>query len=383
MKYKYWFSTGPVEIEIGNEWMSLLEELDKKSWQVEYWDQKKNAHYDALEYEPLHMGANDIVIESMFDGSEAFEYAKSKISEQNMEILLRRGVNGETNKSIGDSMGLTKECIGDHYNRNVKYFRKYYSDGVWINSPANIDFPGIGKVQSIPYKLTPDQVVEIRALRALCCSLSYIAQKVGVNRNQVDMCLNENPVMETICPGCGKIIKQAYRKKMHSYCSYRCYIRLYKKSYGKEITINPSCSSRIVLSKKQIRIMQYYKQNRVSYKCIREKTGIPLRVITAYFLTNPLPFTICKYCGNKIMGQGPRNTIRVFCSQKCMDGYHNHEFYARTYWNIELYPPRKIAEPDALEKAIDMREAGFSVPKIKRETGLTKEDVKDLFRYDV
>ena len=73
------------------------------------------------------------------------------------------------------------------------------------------------------------------------------------------------------------------------------------------------------------------------------------------------------------MGQGPRNTIRVFCSQKCMDGYHNHEFYARTYWNIELYPPRKIAEPDALEKAITPKTKLLILPYPNNPTGAIME----------
>ena len=381
MKYRYWFSTGPVEIEVGNEWMSLLEELDKTDARINYWSQKGIVHYDGLEFEPDFMGNTEKGLNYMFEESPALEYAKTKLQPRAMAVLMHRCLNGYTFPMIGKELGITGSAAGDCYRRNIKRFCKYYSDGDWINSPANLDFPGIGKVLSIPYKLTPDQVVEIRSYRAMCCSLNDIAGKVGVSTNQVLMCLDENPVMQTICPSCGKIIKQSYRKSMKSFCSSACYIRWYKKSCNKSLN-RPSSKVRQFLTHDQELILQFYKQMRVSYKKIRKLTGIPLRVITAYFLTKPLPYSICRECGEKIMGQGPNNRVKSFCSQKCLNAYYNRIFYYRKYKGVELYQKPQLRAQECLFNAIRLKENGISYKKIAKRTGLTLYEVESLFRYE-
>lgn len=382
MKYKYWFSTGAVEIELGDEWGSLLKELDKKDAAINYWDQKGVVHYDGLEFEPSFMGGPERGISQMFDESPAFEYAKERIPDKYMKLLVQRGINGETFKKIAKEMGCTSVNARIQYLAYSKKFCKYYSDGEWIHSRANLDFPGIGKALSIPYKLTPDQVVEIRALRALCCSMNDIAERVGVSPNQVLMCLTENPVMKTICPSCGKIIQQAYRKKMRSFCSHYCYVEWYIKTCSKELSDRPSSKYRMVLNHAQELVLQYYKQLRVSYKEMREKTGIPLRVIIAYFNTNPLPYVLCKYCGDKIAGPWHRNTIPAFCSKKCMNAYYNRKFYAKKYKGKEIYKAPVIRTYECLMLAIEMRRSGESNKRIKAETGMKKAELDVLFRYE-
>ena len=231
-----------------------------------------------------------------------------------MEILTRHLVNGETLSAIGASYGITESGASSAFNKNLQRFRKYYSDGAWINSPKNKSYPGIGRVLSIPYKLTPEQAQAIRIYRWQCYSYTDIAKLVGVPLNQVFMCLNENPVMQSVCPTCGKKIHQAYRQRMRVFCSHQCYMGWYKESCDKEKRLHP-LKARQYLERPQELVLQYYKQARVSYKRMNKLTHIPLRTITVFFDTNPLPYTICMRRGLPVARRDLSQLLLSQCKQ--------------------------------------------------------------------
>lgn len=381
MKYEYKFRTGEEPVEIDDEWAEVLKDLDHQERRGEYKDVHHTIHYDAFPAVGDYLGKEDADLAAMFDGSPAFEYARKRISERDMEILTRHVVNGESFVVIGASYGITESAASTAFHKNLKRFGKYYTDGAWINSSKNKSYPGIGRVLSIPYKLTPEQAQAIRVYRWQCYCYRDIAQLVGVNMNQVLMCLNENPVMQSVCPTCGKEIHQAYRQRTRVFCSRQCYLVWYNESCNKEKRL-PPLKARQYLERPQELVLQYYKQARVSYKRMSKLTHIPLRIITAYFNTNPLPYTICMSCGARIMESNPRNMIKVFCSQKCMDHYHNMEFYYKAYKNMELYPKPTIPPPLTLFMAIEMLDTGYSRDEIMCCTGLSEIDIESLFRYD-
>ena len=239
MKYEYKFRTGEESVEIDDEWAEVLKDLDHQERRGEYKDVHHTIHYDAFPAVGDYLGKEDADLAAMFDGSPAFEYARKRISERDMEILTRHVVNGESFVVIGASYGITESAASTAFHKNLKRFGKYYTDGAWINSSKNKSYPGIGRVLSIPYKLTPEQAQAIRIYRWQCYSYRDIAKLAGVALNQVFMCLNENPIMQSVCPTCGKEIHQAYRQKMRVFCSRKCYMGWYKVSCDKEKRLHP------------------------------------------------------------------------------------------------------------------------------------------------
>ena len=87
-------------------------------------------------------------------------------------------------------------------------------------------------------------------------------------------------------------------------------------------------------------------------------------------------------CGAKITESNPRNMIKIFCSQKCSDHYHNMDFYYKTYKGMELYPKPTIPPPSTLFAAVELHDTGFSNDEIAAYTGLSEMDLQALFRYD-
>lgn len=380
MKYKYRFSDDQVDIEVDEKWGAVLEDLDRKERNNNYSEVKKSIHYDAFDFEPDFMGEEDKALTALFDGSPAYEYAIQRIPKRGAEILLRRALKKEKFIDIATSYGIERANAMSRYYYARDRFIKFYKDGAWIYSSQNKDIPGAGKVLSIPAKLTPDQVVAIREQRMIGHSHTQIANRLGVPRNQVVRCLNENPIIGNRCPTCGNLILQVPGKKVVFFCSKKCYFAWYNNSCAKEQ--KHPLLRRFVLSRPQELVVQYYKQYLVSYERMRKLTGIPMRSITAFFMTKPLPYTICRNCGEKITGQADRNRIKLFCSQKCRDHYYNMEFYYRENYGVEIYGKPTIPSPDQLYMAIDMHDSGYPRDGVSACTGLTEDELEALFRYD-
>lgn len=385
-KYTYKFRDGHIEIETTEKWFAALREADRVESNNNITEQHKTIHYDAFGFEPDFMGQEDVFL-SGSDDNPAFEYAMGQIPPKAREIITRRFLNHETNAVIGAALGVTVETVRYYIRRYLIRFRKLYEDGKWINSPANEEIPGSGKALTIPYKLSPEQVLAIRKLRSTHYSLHEIADIVKVAVNQVVICLLENPVDTTVCPVCGKLIHQSVRKPMHVFCDSACYRRWYRNSGADREAAFPPLREKTLVSVTQEIAMRYYKQMFISYKDMGALLCLPVRTISSYFNTKPLPFSLCAYCGERILyGRNHTNALNnrivKFCSQKCTDAYYWRGFYAKAYKGIQIYHDSIIPFYDQLVVAMKWKISGFSDEVVCSCSGLPEKGIHKLFLYD-
>lgn len=380
MKYKYYFGTGSEEIEVDEEWFAVLKDMDRLEDNHEARQRySTKLHYDAFEFVPEFMAKEDEVLSSMFDGSPAFEYAIEHLIPKHREILYRRAVNGEMFKDIGKSYDVSANAIHEYYKKICVRFKKFYEEGLWLYSSKNVSTPQAKKVTKIPFGLTPAQVMAIRAYRSQLHSIHKIAEMLDVPINRVKCCLRYNPILETICPACGKPIAQIGYGRLQKFCDTNCYMDWFRR-YGMDPDCEMKLNGKERITKHQQMILDYYRQNHFSLPLMRKITGISEQYISSYCYSNPLPYTICYYCGTQIPGEKGKRTLK-YCSVTCRNRYHQNlkKIRRRNGGSVSqrLYPTH-----DQLKYALELHDAHFSFKKIMRLAGLTQRDIEDLFRYE-
>lgn len=380
MKYKYKFGTGYEDVELDEEWVAVLKDLDRLEQNHDARQRySTRLHYDAFEFVPDFMGKEDENLSALLDGSPAFEYAIDHLLLRHREILFRRASKGEMFKDIGKSYGVSASAIHHYYTSICARFKKYYEEGLWLHSSKNTSSPQADRVKTIPFGLTPAQVMAIRAYRCQLRTLDEIAELVGVPRNRVKRCLHDNPILETKCPACGKAIPQVGYGVLQKFCNSQCYSNWFRK-YGMdanaEVKIN---QNRTRLTKHQQVVLDFYRQNHFTLEQMHIITGISEQFISSYSYSNPLPYTLCLYCGNQIPGE-PGKWNMKYCSTQCRSRYHENRKKMRRR-NGGHVRQRLFPTPEQLEYALVLRDECVTFKQIRRIAGLSRQDTEELFRF--
>lgn len=379
MKYQYRFGTGFEDVELDEEWVSVLKELDRVERNDNIKVQKASIHYDAFGFEPDFLGKDDLNLAAMLNGSPAFEYAISHLLPRHQEILFRRAVNGEKFADIGKTYNVSASAIHHYYTKISGRFRKFYEEGVWLHSNQNTPSPESDRIHSIPFGLTPAQVMVIRAYRCQYRSQEQIAQLVGVPLNRVKRCLHDNPILETRCPGCGKSIKQDPYGPMQVFCNAKCYYGWFRK-YGIDTTVElKTTQGKEYLTQPQKMAVDYYRQRFLSMQRIREMTGLSEQIISAYSYAHPLPYTLCTNCGTEIHYEAGQRILK-YCSKRCRDVHCENAKKYRRKAQRDI-PEEIIPTADQLYCAISFWEMGYSHKRIAKRSGLDMAVLETLFRF--
>ena len=380
MKYQYKFGTGYESIEVDEEWMAVLRDLDRLEQNHDARQRySTRLHYDAFEYVPEFMAKEDEGLSQLFDGSPAFDYAIEHLLPRHQDILFRRAYKGEMFKDIGKTYDVSASAIHHYYTKIVIRFKKFYEEGVWLYSSKNTSTSAGGRVKSIPFGLTPAQVMAIRAYRCQLRSQEEIAELVVVLKSRVERCLRDNPILETVCPACGKPISQIGYGVLQKFCDTKCYMNWFRK-YGMDADSELKINNRERITPHQKAILDFYRQNHFTLSQMHIVTGISEQFISSYCYSNPLPYTICIHCGKQIPGEKGKWPSK-YCSVSCRSRYHENrkKMQRRNSGNsrYKYYPTL-----DHLEYALVLREACYSFTQIENLTGMTEKNIADLFRFN-
>jgi len=381
MKYQYRFGTGFEDVELDEEWVAVLKDFDRSEGNQDRRQRRYTAlHYDALEFTPDFMGKEDDDLVSLLDGTPAFEYAIDHLLPRHREILYRRAAKGEMFKDIGKAYGVTASAIHHYYTNICTRFKKYYKVGLWLHSSRNVAISEAGKVRSIPFGMTPAQVMAIRAYRSQLCSVQEIAELVGISESRVKRCLQANPVLETRCPACGKPISQTGYGVLQKFCNDNCYYSWFRQhgmDAGSEVKIN---KTRERLSRGQQMALDYYRQQHLTLKQMHIVTGISEQFISAYCYAHPLPYTLCLYCGKQVPGE-PGKWNMKYCSTQCRNRYLEKQKKIRKRL---VGRPAEPTTPtlEQLCYAVELRDNGLSYAVIETLTGVAYYKLRILFRFD-
>ena len=380
MKYQYKFGTGIEDVELDEEWIAILKDFDRLENNHNKRQQNHTAvHYDAFEFVPGFMAQEDDGLTALLDGTPAFEYAIDHLLPRHREILYRRASRGETFKDIGKSYGISASAIHHYYTNICSRFKKYYEEGLWLHSSKNVSTPQASRVTKIPSGMTPADVMAIRAYRCQLRSIQEIAELVGISFGRVKRCLQDNPILETRCPACGKSISQIGSGPLQKFCDNNCYYSWFRK-YGMDTHLDVQLNkSRERLTKGQQLALDYYRQQHLTLKQMHIVTGISEQFISAHCYANPLPYTLCLHCGKQIPGE-PGKWNMKYCSVICRSRYLEKQKKIRKRL-VGRRPEPTIPTLEQLCYAVELRDGGFSYEKIEVLTGIGQSKLRILFRF--
>lgn len=388
MKYQYRFGTGHEDVEVDEEWYTVLRELDRQEYNSNRRETRRHVHIDAYPYVPEFYGKEDqgysdveFDLTALFDGSPAFEHAVSYLLPRHRDVLYRRAVLGETFRSIAESYDTLPSVICSYYQRLCERFRKHYNEWVWIKSDENSAPEGAGNITTLTSGLTKEQIMQIRAYRYAYKTGKDIARLVGVPYYRVQVCLRENPILATKCPACSEMVTQPPTGAMRVFCSHKCYLKWVRDYAFNYDVYGPVTRSKASFTLHQKMIINFYRQMYIPVPSIAKIVGVPRLHVSAYVREYPLPYTLCRSCGEKIYPQDTRKLLR-YCSEKCKERYDNRMARLKKH---SILPPHKRMLPtyEQLKHALDLYDAHHNTDQIHLLTAMTPEDTEDLFRFEL
>lgn len=386
MKYQYQFATENITIDIDEEWVCVLREFDRMERNSNIKSQKSSIHYDAFAFVPDFLGLHekgylpkDETVAEIFDGSPAFEYALAHLTPRHCDVLFRRAILEESFPSIAKSYKTDTSTIHSYYQRLCARIKKHYIDWKWLHSCENEVLPRAGNVTVVTPGLTYDQILAIRKNRYQCKTIREIAQVVGVSITLVINCLRDNPILETICPSCGKPIEQGAFGAMKVFCSRKCYFYWFRRNSQNPEADLHTINGKTYLSDLDKLAIDFYRQLYIPVPRIGALVGVSRQHVSAHAYSNPLPYTICWHCGTPIPGE-PGGKPRKFCSDECYWRYYNREKKDRQQTSYKS-PNIIIPSSEQIKYAAALFKSGYSFSLISSLSGLTEDNMERLFRF--
>ena len=117
--YTYEFATGNKEIEISEEWMKVLEDLDKGLYNN---DHAETSYGDDVEWLALDK------TEELFDYIEIRQLiakAGDTLTDQQFKVLVAISVEGHTYTSCAEKMGMSIKNVRKLYLKAITNLKKY------------------------------------------------------------------------------------------------------------------------------------------------------------------------------------------------------------------------------------------------------------------
>lgn len=373
VNYKYKFNDSFVDIDVDEEWLSVLKEMDRTERNTNIKEQHGHFSLDAHDYTAETIGKEDQNLLALFDGSPVYEYALKHLLPRHQIILFRRGVLGDRLVDIGSTYGVSASAIHHYYTNICKRFLKFYTDGAWLFSSKNTSSVGTDKVSDIPFGLTPAQIMAIRAYRMDYKSIDQIAMLVGVPINRVKRCLKTNPILETNCPFCEVALKQPVYGVMRIFCSPGCYYKWYR-CHGMEGILPGERNQNLPLSTAERFMIWHYQKHGLSQEEIHTITGISDQKISAFFYAHQ---PVCRHCGAQIPFD-PDKQIKKYCSKKCSDKWHNENRKKKQKNEARGRPRLELFSCEQLQNIANMWEANEPENTIKEALCLPVYRIKRL-----
>ena len=379
-KYTYDFSDGKETITVSKKWLDVLKSFDRYENRIDHRESYHCWRIDMSKYESIVYGKRDEYFTSDFIDTPAFEYAFNHLTPFCRDIIYRRVINGERLIDIANAYNVTNSTIFHSYEHAKKRFAKFYQEGLWINSSENKSSIELEKIESIPYGLTTDQVATIVKLRKECKSTRKIAEILNIPLNRIKRFVRDNPLLETKCLCCGKVIKQTPHASPKTLCSPACYYKYFRTNGMTEEGNPPNTMRKTLLSDEEKCMINYYRLRFLSIPKIRKLTGISEMRISAHCYANPFPYTECLQCGNKIFYENGES-IRKYCSRKCMNDYNN--YLKRKVSKEDLEKDATLPSPEQLKQAVHLkRTTQKSYKTIAKILGLEIQDLELMFKFE-
>lgn len=123
--YTYEFTTENKEIEISEEWMKVLEELDREEYNNEHAETRRHTSYsNGDDGEWMTSKGNETDLIDKVDAGRLLIKAKEVLTEIQLSVFIAVAVEGHTFSSFARKQGITKQSAREYYYSAVRKLRK-------------------------------------------------------------------------------------------------------------------------------------------------------------------------------------------------------------------------------------------------------------------
>ncbi len=132
MLYKYNTVIETLSIDIDENWLNILEDLDREIECNDHKERRHCYHYDANTYEGSEYGYIDQNIEALFEEpslTEKLPEAIAKLQPQQQELLNRIFKKKEKKSAVAADEGVSPAAISDRLNKIYKALKKNLAMG--------------------------------------------------------------------------------------------------------------------------------------------------------------------------------------------------------------------------------------------------------------
>lgn len=131
MKIKYEFVTGATEVEVSEEWGSVLIDLDREEYNNNHRETRRHCSLDNYIYEGMDFAAEDNALTELlgrdYQEDELYE-AISKLKPQQQELIHKIFFEGYTANEYAAMCGVGKSAISRRISRIKNYLKKFLQD---------------------------------------------------------------------------------------------------------------------------------------------------------------------------------------------------------------------------------------------------------------
>lgn len=123
MKIKYQFATETVEIEVDDDWGSLVIDLDRQEYNNDHKETRRHVSLDAALYEGEAFADEGANLEKYADRID-LQRAISTLTDHQRRIIKGYFFDGLTYVELGEELGISEAGVRQAANRALKQLRK-------------------------------------------------------------------------------------------------------------------------------------------------------------------------------------------------------------------------------------------------------------------
>nr|DAF90056.1 MAG TPA: RNA polymerase sigma factor [Siphoviridae sp. ctEJj1] len=128
MKIKYEFVDGDVELEVSDEWASVLAELDRLERNNDKKEKRRHYSLEARTYEGAYYAVEDKGISALFEGlgdAERLNEALTHLSSKQQALIRDIYFEGISVSKYADIMGISQPAISQQLKTVYKKLKKF------------------------------------------------------------------------------------------------------------------------------------------------------------------------------------------------------------------------------------------------------------------
>ena len=132
MKIEYKFVTGAVEVEVSNEWGTLLVDMDRQEYNNDHKETRRQISLDACQYEGATFATEDFGFDAVLDRDEAKKLvaaALPRLTEAQCHLIHALYFEGVPPKVYAKQQGISDAAVSKMKTAALKKMKKILQTG--------------------------------------------------------------------------------------------------------------------------------------------------------------------------------------------------------------------------------------------------------------